>query len=82
MNEIHVCFILYHTVPNFNDPKEDGLENTVGKGEDAGNQHFLLFPRCFPLYHREISLFLQHLICRLEILSIWSRPKFCRLVKS
>ena len=22
-------------------------ENTCGKGENAGNQHFLLFPRCF-----------------------------------
>ena len=23
------------------------LENFVGKGENAGNQHFLLFPQCF-----------------------------------
>ena len=23
-------------------------ENTVGKGENAGHQHFLLFPQCFP----------------------------------
>ena len=23
-------------------------ENTVGKGENAGYQHFLLFPQCFP----------------------------------
>ena len=23
------------------------VENTVGKGENAGNQHFLLFPQCF-----------------------------------
>ena len=25
----------------------DWEENTVGKGENAGNQHFLLFPHCF-----------------------------------
>ena len=25
----------------------DGLENIVGKGESAGNQHFLLFPIWF-----------------------------------
>ena len=25
----------------------DKLENTVGKGENAGYQHFLLFPQCF-----------------------------------
>ena len=23
------------------------LENIIGKGENAGNQHFLLFPQCF-----------------------------------
>ena len=26
----------------------DMVENTVGKGENAGYQHFLLFPQCFP----------------------------------
>ena len=25
----------------------DIVENIVGKGENAGHQHFLLFPRCF-----------------------------------
>ena len=25
----------------------DKEENIVGKGENADNQHFLLFPRCF-----------------------------------
>ena len=25
----------------------DWLENIVGKGENAGYQHFLLFPQCF-----------------------------------
>ena len=24
------------------------IENNVGKGENAGYQHFLLFPQCFP----------------------------------
>ena len=24
------------------------IENIVGKEENAGNQHFLLFPQCFP----------------------------------
>ena len=23
------------------------VENVVGKGENAGDQHFLLFPQCF-----------------------------------
>ena len=26
----------------------DSIENNVGKGENAGYQHFLLFPHCFP----------------------------------
>ena len=26
----------------------DRAENTVGKGKNAGYQHFLLFPECFP----------------------------------
>ena len=26
----------------------DRVENIVGKGENAGNQHFLLFPQWFP----------------------------------
>ena len=26
----------------------DRVENTEGKGENAGYQHFLLFPQCFP----------------------------------
>ena len=36
-----VCTILC-----FNDPGKRP-ENIVGKGENAGNQHFLLYPQCF-----------------------------------
>ena len=37
--------------------KKKALENTVGKGENAGNQHFLLFPQCFLLLSkREIII--------------------------
>ena len=37
--------------------KKRAFEKYVGKGENAGNQHFLLFPHCFLLYHREKSSF-------------------------
>ena len=50
-----VCFD-YHpiTLNHTNkDPKKEALENPVGKRENAGNQHFLLFPQCFLLYQRE-----------------------------
>ena len=30
------------------------LENIVGKGENGGNQHFLLFPWCFPPVPKQI----------------------------
>ena len=26
----------------------DRVENIIGKGENAGYQHFLLIPQCFP----------------------------------
>ena len=29
------------------------FENIVGKGENGGNQHFLLFPQCFLFYQEE-----------------------------
>ena len=30
------------------------FENIVGKGENAGNQHFLLLPQCFLLFPKQI----------------------------
>ena len=32
------------------------LENLVGKGENAGYQHFLLFPQCFQKFCMSESL--------------------------
>ena len=58
------------------------FENIVEKGENAGNQHFLLFQQYFLPLPRQISAFESHLFCRLQILSVWSRSKFCHLVKS
>ena len=47
--------------------KKKLFENTVGKGENAGNQHFLLFPQCFLPIPEKIAVF--------------KLPSFCRLVK-
>ena len=30
-------------------PDLDRVENIVGKGENAGYQHFLIFPQCFQI---------------------------------
>ena len=57
------------------------FENSVGKGENAGN-HFLLFPQCFLPFPKQISIFQSLFFCRLQMLPIWTGLKFCRLVKS
>ena len=57
------------------------LENTVGKGENAGNQHFLPFPQCFLPSPKQISILKTHLFYRLQMLSIWTGLRFCCLVK-
>ena len=51
------------------------FENIVGKGEDTGNLHFLLFPDCFQLYQRQKSSFELHLLWWLQMLSILSFGK-------
>ena len=57
------------------------FENIVGKEENAGNQHFLLFPQCFLPIQKQTLTFELHLLCRLQILLIWASLKFCYLVK-
>ena len=42
---------LYHTVPPFNN-----IENIVEKGENAADQHFLLFPQCFLPFQNSVTL--------------------------
>ena len=36
--------------PVYYDPEKKAFENNVGKGENAGNQHFLLFSHFFSTY--------------------------------
>ena len=58
------------------------FENLMGKRENAGNQHFLLFPQGFLSNQRHKPTILVHLNCHLHTLFIWSCPKICRLGKS
>ena len=69
------------TIPTFNDPEKETFENIVGKGENAGNQHFLLFPQCFLPIPNRISGFNLHLFCGLQMLSVWTSLKICCFVK-
>ena len=36
--------------------KKMHFENIVGKGENVGKQHFLLFPHCFLTYERKFNV--------------------------
>ena len=58
--------------------KKKYLENIVGKGDNAGKQHFLLFQQCSLPYQRQIKTFEKHLICGLQGLKIWTSPTFRR----
>ena len=60
----------------------DEAENIVGKGENGGNQHFLLCPQCFLQYPSQNKFqFFSHIYC-VVCSSIWNSLKICRLVKS
>ena len=51
-------FILYHIMLNLATLKEKAFENIVGKGENVGNQHFLLFPQCFLHSKKKFQFFI------------------------
>ena len=80
--EPSISLTLFHTIPFTQPGREAFFENFVRKGENVGNQHFLLFPQCFLPFPKQISIFWSHLLCRLQILCIWTGLEFCRSVKS
>ena len=55
------------------------------KADNAGHQHFILFPQCFKkvssLGSLKAGIVGKGLIHHLQILSNWSNPKLCRLVE-
>ena len=73
---------LYQTITTLTTLYEKPFENIVGKGENAGKQHFLLFPQCFLPFTKRISISQSLLFCRLQMFSIWANLKFCCLVKN
>ena len=49
-------FILNHKIPTSNDDlKKNGFKNILDEGENAGNQHFLLFQQCFLFYRWQVA---------------------------
>ena len=68
--------------PDFYDPKIKPFENLAGKGENAGNQHFLLFPQCFLPFPKQISFFSAKFNLLPANAFNLDQSKICRLVKS
>ena len=55
--------------------KKENFENIVAKGKIAGNQHFVIFLQCFPLYQRQISSSELNLYHHLQMLPTWPSLK-------
>ena len=52
----------------------DRVENTVGKRENAGYQHFLLFPQCFQKVSFSVSLIVgivSYRLKRKKMMTLW-----------
>ena len=49
---------LFHTIPTFSNPENKAFENIVEKGENAGNQHFVLFPQYSLSFQKQITNFM------------------------
>ena len=77
---LHCCLTLYLTIPTFNDPEKEVLENR-GKTRKCWLPAFSRFPTIISPLQRQISIFQSHLFCRLQMLSIWTNLKICRLVR-
>ena len=57
------------------------FKNSVSKGEDDGTQPFSpFFPQCFPFHTRVHIKGANFYICRLQMFSAWTIPKFYHLV--
>ena len=55
--KFYIALVLYHTSRYLMTLNEKALENIVRKGENAGNQHFLLFLQCFVHVQKHVSIF-------------------------
>ena len=62
---------LSQTSPVFYVSTVQAFKNTVGKGEIAHNELFLLFPQCFLPLLRTFCHFYPIRNCRLQILLVW-----------
>ena len=67
---------LSQTSPGFYMSAVKSLLKTLGKGEIARNEQFLLFPQCFLPIWRTFCHFHKTENCCLQTLSVWKYLKF------
>ena len=80
-SQISFILTLSNTIATFNNTEEVGFESILGKGENAGKLHLLLFPKCFLPVSQQTFTFESKLLCCLQALSFWISLKCC-FVKS
>ena len=74
-----IAFTHSHTMTPFDEFRKEAFRKHCG---NYLYKQFLLFPQSVLLYQRQKLSFMLHLICRLQMLSIWPDPKFCPVGKS
>ena len=67
---------LSQTSPDFKCLRYKSFENTVGKGEIARNEQFLLFPQCFLPIEERSAIFIKFEIVICRLFQFWKSPKF------
>ena len=71
------CYKLKPLAHNPKTLKKAAFENIVGKGENAGNLQFLLFPQCFLSHQRQkVTISAKFIFC-LQMPSNLSSKNFC-----
>ena len=76
-----IFLTLFQTIPGFFGVCSTSLENTVGKGEIARNEQFLLFPLCFlPVWRSFLSFSSNMKLSSANSFNL-EESKICRLGK-
>ena len=77
---LDLCLTLSHKSPYFTCLQYMSVENTVGKGEIARNEQFLLFPQCFLSFLENFLPVVSNLkLSSANSFSFEGSTKICRL---
>ena len=72
----HGNYHIFNPFQNKPCPQFKSFENSVGKGEIARDEQFLLFPQCFLTFLRTLSHVYLMSNCCLQTLLFWKSLKF------